>query len=195
MKKIILFAVGGLLLFSGCAKKPDAENSQKTPNLSEKIENLRAQKAAEKKEKTVGISLENAKIKNGKLSFEIWLDNPDGKKIAAVRSFLTFNPKVFSGDEISVPPNSPFHIAAPDENTFDQKNGLVKIGLAAKIPNNQKTILLARVQMTRLLPVFSTIDFYDFGKHTAALEPQKNGAFKNVLKIPKTPALVISPQK
>lgn len=198
MKKILCF-VGFALLFSGCGRTeenaiPDANSPSP---LLRNIAKLRTAEQKKTEARTVGLSLEKAEITNGNLTFEIWLDNPDAKPIASVRSFLAFDPKALRGASVEIPVNSPFQIVAPEEKEFDGIRGLLKLGLAAEIPHRGKSVLLARVTMKRLVPQFTTIDFFDPGAdgHTVVLERLADKTLSNVLKLPPVPGLVIPSQQ
>lgn len=208
MKKWILLFVGASLLFSSCGFEKDPSDSKNNPQVSndrngeattllEKISEAQEKKGEAQAARTVGISLEKAFVKNEKLTFEVWIDNPEGRPLSSVRSFLAFDPEVLKGVSLEIPSDSPFLTAAPEEKGFDSVRGLVKIGLASSAPSRKKSILLARVSMERLTPQFTTLDFYNPGAdgHTTALEENSDGTLRNVLRMPSVPALALPPEE
>lgn len=124
---------------------------------------------------------------------KIVLDNPNGKPITSVESWLSYNPDALKGDRIEVV-DSPFEFTAPYENTFDEVNGLVMLGRANTEPITTQTINVAEVIFDVIEDETTMIDIYDYQAgtfgHTSA-NMMLNGVPYNILIQPESPALII----
>jgi hypothetical protein len=142
--------------------------------------------------KTASIRLE--KEQDGRtLRVKILIDNPEGRAITSVQSWLSYNPKALKGVKIDTA-NSAFELMAPYDNTFDEVNGLVKIGRSSSEPVSDKLIEVAQAEFDMDYIGSTFVDFYDYQNdltgHTSANVLQGETPF-NVLMLPESPALVI----
>lgn len=165
---------------------PEAEVTETPPTPAESVEQ------AIKVIQDVTMRL-SADRDDGKVTVKIVLDNPNGKSITSVESWLSYDPDALKGDRIEVA-DSPFDFTAPYENTFDEINGLVMIGRANSEPISTKTINVAEVVFELLEDGTTMIDIYDYQSdmsgHVSA-NMLLDGVPYNVLLKPESPALII----
>jgi len=130
---------------------------------------------------------------NSQVIVKIVLDNPNGKSITSVESWLSYDPDALKGERINVV-DSPFDFTAPYDNTFDEVNGLVMLGRANSEPITTKTINVAEVVFELLEDGTTMIDTYDYQSdmsgHVSA-NMLLDGVPYNVLLKPESPALII----
>ena len=130
---------------------------------------------------------------NSQVIVKIVLDNPNGKSITSVESWLSYDPDALKGERINVV-DSPFEFTAPYDNTFDEVNGLVMLGRANSDPITTKTINVAEVVFELLEDGTTMIDTYDYQSdmsgHVSA-NMLLDGVPYNVLLKPESPALII----
>jgi hypothetical protein len=190
--RIIIAAIALILitgLLSGCAlvsKQEPAKKSVTAVNIE----------LARKIAKDVTIKLSSERD-GDKITVKIALDNPNGKPVSSVQSWLSYDPDVLEGESINVT-DSAFEFTAPYDNTFDGVNGLVMIGRANTKPLTVKTINVAEVVFKVKTEGTTMIDFYDYQNdvsgHTSA-NMLLDGVPYNILLQPESPALIITNSK
>ncbi len=200
-----LVTIGSLLLFSACGANEDAtqsgenfnQSSENPSNLIRRIEEARQQKTLDAEQRTAGLELRLVETETDEVEIEIWLKNETKQPITSVRSFLTYDPEVLQGEEITIPSGSPFVVAAPGEHEFDPDRGLVKIGISTgegKVMVNEE-MHIATVRFSSLEKTFTTIDFYNLGSggHTLVLAKFADG-FRDILQTPSVPTILFLEQ-
>ncbi len=215
--KITFSLMGIVILLTACGKSsevPDMnthvppENisqpdsiSHQTPEKESKLVSVitNSRKQSVQKKKSAHLNLELIKQTDSIITVALKLKNSHKKNISAVRSFLGFNPDILLGQSITLPPENPFSVAAPGENTFDPKSGIVKIGISASEGNifSGEEVTLAIIEFKRTDPGFTSLDFYGFGdgEKTVVLEKIDNNTFRDILIEPKVPSLLLAPQQ
>ncbi|MBT3835181.1 hypothetical protein HOF56_02930 [Candidatus Peribacteria bacterium] len=122
-----------------------------------------------------------------KLDIDIILNNPSAQPIQSIQSWISYDPMLLKGVDVSV--GDEFPLVAPGEKTFDEIQGLVKIG-ASNVSGgvNSSQLNFARVTFEVLAEDSeSKVSFYEFsllgqeGK-TKALVVEA-GRTVNVLKV------------
>jgi hypothetical protein len=165
---------------------PKAEVTETTLTPAESIE--QAVKVIQ--DVTMRLSADRA---DSRVTVKIVLDNPNGKSITSVESWLSYDPDALKGERINVV-DSPFEFTAPYDNTFDEVNGLVMLGRANSKPITTKTINVAEVVFELLEDGTTMIDTYDYQSdmsgHVSA-NILLDGVPYNVLLKPESPALII----
>lgn len=193
---LIVFTV---VFFTACTNKineKEVKNSDLTnQNQANELNNqlMEAIQSARESEKKVDLKLEIDNENEKEISINIVLLNPEGAQINSVRSFLVYNSESLEGKEIIFPEDSPFNLIAPGENEFDDTNGIVKIGVSTSTNSiENKEMIIAKVNFSRLNNNFTTVDFYDprEGGHTQVLGIYREH-LKNILNEPEVPSLII----
>ena len=165
---------------------PKAEVTETTPTPAESIE--QAVKVIQ--DVTMRFSADRD---DGRVTVKIVLDNPNGKSITSVESWLSYDPDALKGDRIEIT-DSPFEFTAPYENTFDDINGLVMICRDNSEPITTKTINVAEVVFELLEDGTTMIDTYDYQSDLSghvSVNMLLDGVPYNVLLKPESPALII----
>ncbi len=106
------------------------------------------------------------------LDIDIVVENPNKAEITRIRSWLSYDPAVLKGDEVTI--NEALPIVTPGEDGFSETEGYVKIeGSADGSGPKDIQVLVARVQFTVLkpMPAGTVITFYDVQKdgHTTVV--------------------------
>lgn len=183
------------LLFSGCAKDQKSPESTRKPIISEspllqKISEAKEKKKQKKLQRTAGLSLQTTEG-----GAELWLENPDLQDIRSLRSFLAYDPTVLKGTSLTIAQDSPFSLIAPDEWGFDEKKGIISLGLSraknTSVPRSK--VHIATISFTRKKDDFTTLDFFNVQDegHTMVLASDAEGNLINILKTPTIPALIL----
>jgi len=127
------------------------------------------------------------------VTVKIILENPAKKPISSVQTWLSYNPDHLNGIDVDVV-NSPFALAAPYDNTFDNINGLVMIGRANNEPISDPFIVVAEVSFNVSTDMSAMVDAYDYRNnlsgHVSANMILDDKPY-NVLLKPKSPLLSI----
>ncbi len=177
---------------TACTQIPVKSEIEEKNNVPPEL--LEAVKNAKESEKIVELSLKETKNSDQELELEIILKNPKNAKINSLRSFLAFNPETIEGAEININEELEEKILiAPNENNFDNQNGVMKLGFSFKEEIlNTKEIKIASIKFNKLKQDIIMIDFYNAqkGGHTEVLGIF-NGHVKNLLKKPASPALIL----
>jgi hypothetical protein len=209
MKHIFFFLGIFLLLFSSCGEKgsPVSENSilegGEESSSHQKSKLLPVIKDAREyvegtQERSVLLELREKK-KDQKISeIELWLKNPERKSIISVRTLVSFPSDILSGKRIYFPKNTPFSLIAPGESSFDQKNGLAKIGVSI---SEEKSFEDTEIRIATFVferkKFFSaaSIDIYGFGdgEETLVLAQDGDNPPYDILKSPNIPTLSLFP--
>lgn len=202
---LILFAL--LIAFSACSAPPNettlssddltpGDSSFAEENFSKKIKE--AILIEQKTPKDVQLYLEKKEETDRHIVLEIKMSNPNAQGIQSVQSWLSYPSTIFKGVRITIPKNSPFSLIAPGENSFDEKQGIAKIGIStteSQSPSNI-AVVIAEVEFERKSLEFGSIEFFDPGVlgHTRVMTMTKNGP-RNILdRSHFTPVLVFGEQ-
>jgi len=129
------------------------------------------------------ISSDNSKINNNPAKFnlkldknngenvlQVFLQNPQKRKISSARVFLAFPPEKLNISNLKINDNPYFSMIAPGENRVDRENGIIKIGLSTEKNNffSDSEILLAEVFYQKSATGKFAVDFI----------PEKTGIFE-----------------
>lgn len=106
------------------------------------------------------------------VDLDIVVENPDGKELTRVRAWLSYDPNVLHGDQITL--SEGFPVVTPGESDFSESEGYAKIeGSVEGGGPNDLQVFVARVQFTVLktTPGGTVINFFDVqsGGHTTAV--------------------------
>lgn len=82
---------------------------------------------------------------NETLDMDLVIRNPAGSAVSRVRAWIAYDPMLLRGENISLHPS--FTMPTPDEQTFSDRNGYVKIGAGADTPPREAVIAVARIRM------------------------------------------------
>jgi hypothetical protein len=108
------------------------------------------------------ISLQETNLSEENLTVSIQIKNPSAQAVISVQSWLKYDPAILKGKKINTD-GSPFDFVAPGENTFDDQQGLVKIGRSSTGGGSTESdIIVAEVSFERLSNQATTISFYNF---------------------------------
>ncbi len=127
------------------------------------------------------------------LTVKVTLQNPTHKPITSVQSWLTFDPKKLQGTGVDIS-KSPFSLTAPFENTFDNQDGLVRLGRGSDKPLSDGFLTVATLTFKVVSAGTTMMDAYDYRSNLrghASANVVINGQPYNVLKKPLNPLLVI----
>ena len=107
---------------------------------------------------------------NGEKVLQIFLHNPQKRKISSARVFLAFPPEKLNISNLKITDNSYFSMIAPGESDVDRKNGIIKIGLSVEKNNffSDSEILLAEIFYQKSATGKIAVDFI----------PEKTGIFE-----------------
>ncbi|MBN2096000.1 hypothetical protein JW752_01220 [Candidatus Peregrinibacteria bacterium] len=194
--KDILIATALILtlssLLNGCALLPQEKASEATQPPAPKINVEKLAEKARAAQKSVNLAFK-AEREEGQVTVTINLNNPEGKPITSVQSWLSFDPNRLYGKEIKTD-DSAFSLIAPYNNTFDNENGLMMLGRANPDPLTDKTIKVAEVVFDVRGEGATMIDVYDYQDDLsghASANSIIEGKPYNLLKKPNSPALII----
>jgi hypothetical protein len=136
-----------------------------------------------------------SKQEGNQVTVEITLDNPNGKPVTSVESWLSYDPDALSGQKIETADSD---FTAPYDNNFDEVNGLVMIGRANNQPLTAKTINVAEVIFEIMAEGVTMIDAYDYQGnllgHVSANMMSEDTPY-NILLKPESPVLIIQNSK
>lgn len=125
------------------------------------------------------------------LDMDIVLLNPGAQSIQRVRSWLSYDPDILEGLEITA--GKDFSLPIPGETSFDNANGIVKVGVIRQEGVASGALLIvARVRFqVKAAAVSTPVSFYDQQTdttgHTYALE---GGSSQSILSTP-LPSLLV----
>lgn len=190
MKKVISLCIGLSLLFLACGREEQehvsSSSSSSYLSLTERID----QKEKQEEEKTAFLEL-RARDREGMTVIEVWLHNPEKEPVLSLRSFLSFNPELVQGRSVSIPKDAHFHLAAPEEQTVDNEQGIVRLGLSAKTPTIKQSVHVADILFLTPQDTTFFLDFYTPEEGYQILDEN----MKNIAKNPVSPAFSFSPQE
>lgn len=181
-----LMIMAMLSALSGCTPEKIADNG--TLHSVAKAFNQLAQEV----QKDVTLKLDS--YRDGKeVVVTVSLENPKGKKLTSVQSWLAYNPQDLKGKGIKVT-DSAFDLAEPRTEIFDSENGLVMLGRASTAGATEKILKVAEVRFEVLKNETTLIDAYDYrtdlsGKTSANIVYE--GTPYNVMLKPVNPVLII----
>jgi hypothetical protein len=118
------------------------------------------------------------------LRVDIKLTNPTAQNIQSIQSWLSYSKDVLQGVSITFPENSPFSLVAPGEDSFDEENGIVRLGVSVGEARESFSLsaTIAQITFKKKSLNFGSIEFFDAGilGHTRAMIMTKNG-LRNIL--------------
>ncbi|MBI5414923.1 hypothetical protein HZA38_05425 [Candidatus Peregrinibacteria bacterium] len=175
MKRFLAaLSIVSLVVFgSGCALLPKKNTSgDALIKLIEAERNLK---------KDVSLTLQTLSNTAETSEVEILLKNPSLQKIESVRAWVNFPPKIVEGKNIAFAEN--IVLAAPGEDTIDNENGIVKIGVSLDPQKNSASeISLGKITFSKKSSETVALSFFDARTdgHTFVLI-EYNGDLRNIL--------------
>jgi hypothetical protein len=205
MNKNVYIIIGLLTitLLSGCNNTTDTNNDYLQPTPITINQETRSNtnthyllaNISELPSKSVELFLEENNTDPYTMVVTVKAKNPKKYNLQSVRTWLTYAPEKLQAVKIETK-NSPFQIAAPEENMIDPESGLIKIGRAnvsEKVQDEEieiaKIVFVKKIQNDDA----TIIDFYNHKNskgHTQANVVLNNQVI-NVAKKPNSPALII----
>jgi hypothetical protein len=189
-QKIIIATVMLLAAFSalnGCTPEQTAKENGTLHSVAQAFNQL-----AKEVQKDVSLKLDY-KRDGTDVVVSVFLENPKGKNITSVQSWLAFNPRDLQGKDIMVT-DSAFDLAEPRTEIFDAEKGLVMLGRASTKGVSDTVLKVADIRFRANGDVMTLVDAYDYrtdlsGHCSANIVYQ--GTPYNILLKPSNPALVI----
>jgi hypothetical protein len=160
-------------------REMDAIGVQHLENLQEDMIGIEQHAASVSEIRCPNFSVENPQtLKTPNLTvgdivdLDIVVENPDLKQLSRVRAWLSYDPNILHGDQITI--SEEFPVITPGESDFSESEGYAKIeGSAEGRGPDDLQILVARVQFTvrKTTPGGTVINFFDVqsGGHTTAV--------------------------
>lgn len=202
MKKLHIYIIGVciVLLTSGCNISNEYETPPQQDEVQEKITNTSPShfllaNIQDLPNTSAELILEEESSDPYTTVVTIKAKNPDQYNIQSVRTWLTYDPTTLKAVKIDTS-NSPFQIAAPQENTIEEAFGLIKIG-RANVSNEvrDEEIEIAKIVFVKKLEEdqVSIIDFYNHkgNKGNTQVNTVINKNVINISQKPQSPALII----
>ena len=148
---------------------------------------------AQEMKKTVSMSLVEVEGASD-ITLRLILENPEGKPVTSVQTWLAYNPEVLKGISIDIS-ESDFEFMAPYDNAFDEAMGLMMLGRSSAMPVEAQKIVVADLHFERLaegVAMIEAFDYqYDLEGHTSA-NMMQDGDPLNILLKPDSPLLILN---
>lgn len=186
----ILFALSSCAPLSSSPQESVPSSQQLSPddasfeqeNFSKKIKE--AVLIEQQLIKDIELYLEVEEETEDLLTVNVKVRNPSAQNIQSIQSWLSYSKDVLQGGLISFPEDSSFSLVAPGEDSFDEENGIVQLGVST--PENQDffslSATIAKIAFEKKSLNFGSIEFFDPGVlgHTRVMTMTKNG-LRNIL--------------
>lgn len=148
--------------------------ARENPKLENTENNdVSAQLELELREKTAGM-----------VTIDVVLKNPNEESISSVQSWVSYIPGVVTGETITLSKTSPFTLAAPGEQNFNDEFGIAKIGVSTPSGKEFKGLetTIATLTFVKNEPGLATFDFFNPGGegNTKVIHISENGP-QNIL--------------
>ncbi len=198
----------GLIVFSGCSLSlPENDSAKNIPEkIAENTGNLAkdvvsaVQEISEKSEKKdsslkklvqkeqeisekkgVELVLVSHVREDESILVQVVLKNPQQEELQSVQAWFLYPTSILKGEDIALFGKNKFPLQAPNENGFDAKNGIVKIGLSAsgKPAKTPENLVVAEVIFQKISDSPFQLEF--FADHKKVMMLTENG-LRNVVK-------------
>lgn len=192
-----------LVFFSGCSQSsPEEKKGEEileTKEYNKNVSHLSSQekntsqntdselkKILEKEQKniqknTTSLFLDIVEEDETSVVVEVKLFNPKQEEIQSLQAWFLYPASILKGEKIDILDSSLFDLVAPAEKEFDEKNGIVKLGVSTsgKGKKTEQSLVLARVVFKKKND--SPFQFEFFETKNQVMTFTENGV-RNILK-------------
>ncbi len=179
---LLLVAITGVL--TGCTRRTEtARPAAPSQGLLEILPAVR---------KDVRLMLK-ADRQGKQVKVTVLAENPSGKALTSVESWIAYNPAHLKGVSIDTS-SSAFPLSAPYAAAFDAGQGIVQVGRSSPTPVTGKLSTVAVLTFEILKAGTTTLDLFDYRTDLsghASVNVVLKGRPYNVLIKPESPALII----